>query len=332
MPTFLQGRRGVIIALVVTSLLLITLDRRGSAVLDGARRVSVDLLAPVRGVVSAVFSPVRGAWNGIFNYDAIQEENDRLREQLDQQEGASIEAEAQIRDNEALRAFNTLPVRSDIPTVAAEVISDASSNFQQTIEINKGSNHGIRTGMAVITPAGLVGRVAQVSANRSAVRLITDPAFAAGVKLAPAPTPVTTVAPATPDPAAVPPAAAPAAPGTTLVPPTTAVPPTTVVPPAATAPPPTTVVGEVERGLLEGAGYGRLPSIGLIDIDALVNEGDPVLTSGTRESLFPADIPVGRVAEVKRTPGSLQLDVRVAPAADLRHLRFVAVVRFLPAE
>jgi cell shape-determining protein MreC len=84
--------------------------------------------------------------------------------------------------------------------------------------------------------------------------------------------------------------------------------------------------------LLEGAGYGRLPTVGLIDIDATVNEGDPVVTSGIRESLFPADIPVGRVAEVKRTPGSLQLDVRVEPAADLAHLTFVAVVRYLPAE
>ena len=62
-----------------------------------------------------------------------------------------------------------------------------------------------------------------------------------------------------------------------------------------------------------------------------IAEGDPVVTSGIRESLFPPDIPVGRVADVKRTPGSLQLDVRVEPAADLNRLQFVAVLRYLPA-
>jgi rod shape-determining protein MreC len=325
-PTFLQGRRGVIIALVVTSLVLITLDQRGSAVLDGARRVSVDVLAPVRSVMSALFAPVKGAWNGIFDYDDLREENDRLRRQIDQQEGDSIESEAQIRGYEELRAFRDLPVRSDIPVVMAEVVGDSSSNFVQTIEINKGANDGIRTGMAVITPAGLVGRIGQVSTNRAVVRLLTDPGFTASVKVAPRPRTVTL------PPTTAPPAArTPATTAARAAAPTTA-PPATPVPPPGTRPPATTIVGDVERGLLEGTGFGRLPTIDLVNLEANVNEGDPVVTSGIRESLFPADIPVGRVAEVKRTPGSLHLDVRVEPSAVLGDLTYVAVLRYLPAD
>jgi rod shape-determining protein MreC len=298
--------------------------------IDGARSVSIDLIAPLRGVASAVFSPVRRAWNGIVNYEAVKEENDRLRERVEEQEGASIESEAQIRDYEALRAFNGLPVRSDIPVVAAEVIGDPPQNFeQQTVEINQGSSKGIQVGMAVVTPAGLVGRILRVSPNRSVVRLLSDPQFNAGVKVAPAPVPVTTAPPATTAPAATPPADPAAPPDAAAA--TTTTPPTTAVPPPATAPPPTTVPGEIERGLLQGAGFGRLPTVGFVNLDFQVNEGDPVVTSGIRESLFPPDIPVGRVAEVKRTPGSLQLDVRVEPAADLHRLQFVAVLRYLPA-
>jgi cell shape-determining protein MreC len=322
-PTFLQGRRGVIIALVVTSLVFITLDLRGNPVVDGARRVSVDVISPVRSVVSAVFTPVRNIWNGIFDYGNVKSENDRLRAQIYQQQGESIEAEAQIRELEELRAFNNLPVRSDIPTVVAEVVGDPPSNFQQTIEIDQGADKGIKIGMAVITPAGLVGRISAVTAHTSVVKLITDPTFNAGVKVAPAPVPVPTTAAAAKPPAA-------AAPGATTVP--TTAPPATPVPPPITAPPPTTVNGDVDRGILQGAGSGRAPSIEFIDVDASVNEGDPVVTSGIRESLFPADIPVGRVSDVKRTAGSLQLDVRVNPSADLSHLDFVAVVRYLPAE
>ena len=95
-PSFLQGRRGIIAALVVTSLVLITLDLRGSSMIDGARSVSVDLIAPIRGVMSAIFSPVRRAWHGIVDYESVKEENDRLRERVEEQEGASIESEAQM--------------------------------------------------------------------------------------------------------------------------------------------------------------------------------------------------------------------------------------------
>ena len=55
--------------------------------------------------MSTVFSPVRRAWHGIFDYDDIKNENDQLRQQVEQQEGASIEAEAQIRELEELRAI-----------------------------------------------------------------------------------------------------------------------------------------------------------------------------------------------------------------------------------
>ncbi len=147
------------------------------------------------------------------------------------------------------------------------------------------------------------------------------------MKIAPGPTRATTRPDHGGQPTAPPPTSRPGA-TTTRPSPTSA--PTTAVPPPGTLPPATTVVGDVERGILEGEGSGRQPSIELIDLDATVNEGDAVVTSGIRESLFPADIPVGRVAEVTRTPGSLQLEVRVALAADLDHLEFVAVAAVPP--
>ena len=42
---------------------------------------------------------------------------------------------------------------------------------------------GIKTGMPVVTGAGLVGRVVDVSSNRSSVQLVTDPEFRVGVRL-----------------------------------------------------------------------------------------------------------------------------------------------------
>jgi rod shape-determining protein MreC len=63
------------------------------------------------------------------------------------------------------------------------VISGPSSNFAHTIDLDKGSRAGIKKGMPVVSGDGLVGRVVQVSSNRSSVELITDPELRVGVRL-----------------------------------------------------------------------------------------------------------------------------------------------------
>ena len=57
------------------------------------------------------------------------------------------------------------------------------SNFDQTIQISKGSADGVAVGYPVTDGSGLVGRVIDVSKHRAVVRLITDPDFFAGVSL-----------------------------------------------------------------------------------------------------------------------------------------------------
>jgi rod shape-determining protein MreC len=75
-----------------------------------------------------------------------------------------------------------LPTNNDITSTHAEVVAGPVSNFDRTIQINKGANAGIRRGMPVVTAAGLVGRVVDVSLNSANVQLITDPGFRIGVK------------------------------------------------------------------------------------------------------------------------------------------------------
>ena len=280
-----------------------------------------------------MFSPLRHAWHGIFDYDDVKDQNDQLRQQIEPAGGRLHRGGgADPRAARSCGRWTSLPVRSDIPTVVAEVVGDPPSNFQQTVEINQGADKGIQVGMAVITPAGLVGRISRVSTNTSVVRLITDPAFQGGVKVSPAPVPATTVPTTAPPAAPAQPAPADAGAGHHGRPRYHRRPRDHRRAPAGHRGTPDDGRRQHRSGPARGRRLRALPTVGFIDIDATVNEGDPVVTSGIRESLFPADIPVGRVAEVKRTPGSLQLDVRVEPAADLAHLTFVAVVRYLPAE
>jgi rod shape-determining protein MreC len=68
--------------------------------------------------------------------------------------------------------------------VPARVISTAPTNFRLTITIDRGSDARLDVGMPVVTAAGLVGRITEVSKLRSTVLLITDPQSNVGVRLA----------------------------------------------------------------------------------------------------------------------------------------------------
>ncbi len=67
--------------------------------------------------------------------------------------------------------------------MVSRVVSGQITSFDATIEIDRGSGEGVKEGMAVVTDAGLVGRVVRVTGGRSSVELITAPSFEFGVRL-----------------------------------------------------------------------------------------------------------------------------------------------------
>jgi rod shape-determining protein MreC len=68
--------------------------------------------------------------------------------------------------------------------VLARVVGQPLTNFDDTVQLDQGSDAGIAVGMPVVTGAGLVGRVVATTGGRSTVQLITDPTFEFGVRLA----------------------------------------------------------------------------------------------------------------------------------------------------
>jgi len=72
----------------------------------------------------------------------------------------------------------------DLKTTAAEIIGAASTPDFRTVTIDKGSQEGLAVDMAVIAPAGIVGRVVIPSQRASKVQLLIDRNAAAGAIVA----------------------------------------------------------------------------------------------------------------------------------------------------
>jgi rod shape-determining protein MreC len=170
--------------LVLTALTLLTLDFRSFGPLDRVQTVARDGLAPIRSAVLWAVSPVGDAIDGVFDYGDLEDENARLRAELDELRGAQLADEAAAEELDRLKEALDLPGLAGVERQVARIVAGPAGNFDEhRVEIDKGSSSGLQVGMAVMTNAGLVGRIAEVDTNRARVQLASSPAFAVGVRV-----------------------------------------------------------------------------------------------------------------------------------------------------
>ena len=170
--------------LVLTAATLLTLDFRGFGPLESVQRGVRDLVEPVATATDTLLGPVGDAWNAAFDYNSLQAENERLRDELDQLRGEAIQVQADRQAYRSLLAATDIDYVGDVERVAATVIRGAVGNFDaDSVTIDKGAQHGLEPGMAVVTGAGIVGRLDRVDTSTSTVELISSPDFTLGIRL-----------------------------------------------------------------------------------------------------------------------------------------------------
>lgn len=354
-------RRRAILLLTLTSVLLITLDLRGSSVVNGARSAFGSIFRPIESATRVVTRPVQNAWNGITNYNDVVDENRRLRDLVAYGQGANIAAIATVREAQELLALNGLPTLAGISSCTAQVVGQSPSNFSQTVEINRGSECGIKVGMPVLNAAGMIGKVTNVYNKRAVVMLLTDPGYSLSVKVVNTPpTTTTTTVPGSPSTSST----------TTTTTTTTTVPRTTTttikgftpgstlpvttssLAPGVTAPPGTAGPNQPgqntntqitvppgadlplrETGALEGRGLSKNPVVRFIENTprfGAISVGSPIISAGGATSLAPPGIVIGTVSKVVKRTGTLGPILEVKLSANLNSLNFVRVLLYQP--
>ena len=177
--------RLLLVSLLVTSLLLITLDLRGVSVVSSIRGFTQSALAPLQSFGSSLISPIGQFFSDLFNLN-------NTRERIDELEKENQELKAQVIFNKdiegelkQLKGVLDLAGKARFKTVSARVISKGgTATISESIVIDQGSNAGIRRDMTVIAASGLVGVVKSTTASASVVMLMSDPAFRVGVRVA----------------------------------------------------------------------------------------------------------------------------------------------------
>ncbi len=118
----------------------------------------------------------------------LLEENTKLREQyLENREQLlrmhSLEAE-NIQLRELLGAVREIETQTKTKAVLAEILYTPRDPFNHKITLNKGSQHHIQLGQAVIDDKGIVGQITQLYPWSSEVTLLTDKDHSVPVQVA----------------------------------------------------------------------------------------------------------------------------------------------------
>ena len=118
------SRRRVILLVVLTCLLLITLDKRGNPVIDRARGVFATLIMrPVDTATNTVVIPLQRAWDGITNYDDLKKERDALYDQVQHMRGNDVKAQTAILEELELLRITQLSSSLGYTSVVAQVVA-----------------------------------------------------------------------------------------------------------------------------------------------------------------------------------------------------------------
>jgi len=144
---------------------------------------TVTVITPFEQVLVGTGHFFRNTWHNYIDLRDVRKQNRELQEELARMRMEQARLKSAADESRRLRALLDFKDRYVGQTLAAEVIGTSGSDSLRTITIDKGSHAGVKPGMAVITPDGIVGKVKEVFTFSSQVLMINDRESGAGVVL-----------------------------------------------------------------------------------------------------------------------------------------------------
>ena len=177
----LRQRSGsLFLAVMLGHVILISAQVNSKSGVPVLEAVTFGIFSEAQRSMSSVVSGVRRVWSGYIGLRRVREENDALKRDLAAAQIAAQEQRALASRARGLEKLLELRDRTSLQTTAAEIIGTAPTPDFRTVTIDKGTRDGLRPDMAVIAPAGVVGRIVVPSARSAKVQLLVDRNAAAG--------------------------------------------------------------------------------------------------------------------------------------------------------
>jgi rod shape-determining protein MreC len=163
-----------LIAGVIVGLILLGLSLVAPKTFEGVRGAALDVTAPITGALHEVTDTVGGMVTGAGNYWDAAHQNSKLKRERAQMVQQIIRAKAVLQENRQLKAALQLRERSRDAVATGRIVGSSFNSPRRFAILSAGSSDGVRIGMPVRSPDGLVGRVVDAGMLASRILLVSD--------------------------------------------------------------------------------------------------------------------------------------------------------------
>ncbi|MCP8889963.1 rod shape-determining protein MreC [Sphingomonas faeni] len=162
------------VAGAVVGLVLLVASTFNPPAFSALRMGVAGVTTPVSTGLATVGSSISGIPDAIGNYFFVKQENVALRADRARTRALLMRARTIAYDNRRLRSLLAIRDRSPEPVVTARLVSSSASSGRRFALLNAGRWSGVKPGMPVRGPDGLIGRVVETGPNAARVLLLSD--------------------------------------------------------------------------------------------------------------------------------------------------------------
>ena len=139
------------------------------------RMTLASVTSPVSSALSAGMRNIAAVPDAIGSYFRVYAENETLHAEVTRSRAMLMRARTMAYDNRRLLGLLRVRDRTADTVVTARLVSSSASSGRRFALLNAGFLQGVRPGMPVQGPMGLVGRVTEIGPIAARVLLLTDP-------------------------------------------------------------------------------------------------------------------------------------------------------------
>jgi rod shape-determining protein MreC len=163
-----------IILLLLAALVLMSLrakQRKGVEFFDA---LLMEICSPFQKASTVVIKTIQGTFQQYVFLINLEKENRKLKQKVAELEAENHYMKEMKLANERLRRLLQFRDKNSPSMVGAEVIGQDPTSWFKSVTIDKGERDGVKQGMAVVSPAGVIGQILKTAPRYATVLLITD--------------------------------------------------------------------------------------------------------------------------------------------------------------
>ena len=163
-----------VIAGIIVGLILLIMSLVAPHQFQHVRGAALDVTGPIAGALHEVSATAEGLFTGAGNYWDAANQNAGLKRERQAMLRRMVEAKAIFQENRQLKAVLQLREHERSTIAVGRIVGSSFNSPRRFAILSVGANDGVKIGMPVRSPDGLIGRIIDAGALASRVLLVSD--------------------------------------------------------------------------------------------------------------------------------------------------------------